>query len=344
MQFRLFLVSMLILLAPQPLPLYAHGSVTAEDDLCIIRIGFYRAHFKIFQPGSSGQTEFCEDIPNTGESIFVMEYLHQELGNVPVEFRIIHDVTGLGRFARLEDVRQIDDIDAATVFYQGPAVESDVFTVLHEFEENGDYLGIVTARHPDRDEYYQAVFPFKVGFTGFGILPLFLILLIATQLAYWFTSGGYSRRKKNAKSKTFDHSIQAPVAGKIMQVLLLLPLAALLLGASAPADERWTSDGGSYQVSYNTELSPLVINDIHQWTVHVETTTGNPVTDARLLVSGGMPTHDHGLPTSPRVTENLGNGDYLVEGMRFHMMGDWEITIEIHQGERSETVVIPLTL
>ena len=34
-----------------------------------------------------------------------------------------------------------------------------------------------------------------------------------------------------------------------------------------------------------------------------------------------MPEHNHGFPTAPRVTENLGEGDYLLEGMRFNMGG-----------------------
>src|SRR5689334_21915181 len=84
--------------------LLAHGSITAEGDLCIIRIGFYTAHFKVFQPQTSRDREYCEDLPDTGESVFVMDYVHKGLSEVPIEFRIIRDATGLGRFARLADV------------------------------------------------------------------------------------------------------------------------------------------------------------------------------------------------------------------------------------------------
>src|SRR5687768_15916927 len=81
--------------------LQAHGSITAEGDLCVIRIGFYTAHFKIFQPDTSQEEEFCEDLPAACSSIFVMDYLHRSLGEEPIEFRIVRDTTGLGRFARL---------------------------------------------------------------------------------------------------------------------------------------------------------------------------------------------------------------------------------------------------
>jgi hypothetical protein len=57
-----------------------------------------------------------------------------------------------------------------------------------------------------------------------------------------------------------------------------------------------------------------------------------------------MPEHDHGLPTAPAVTRNLGNGDYLVEGLRFHMNGYWELEFTITARGATDTVVIPLTL
>lgn len=168
----------------------AHGSVTAEDDLCVINIGYFKAHFKIHLPRSRQHDEFCEDLPEAGEAIFVMEYIHGDLGTVAVDFRIIKNVTGLGRFAKLEDVEDIDDIDDVTVFYQAPRIEKDVFTVLHHFEENGEFLGIVTATHPETQQVYSAVFPFEVSYTKFGYLPLFIALAILIQLVYWRMTRG----------------------------------------------------------------------------------------------------------------------------------------------------------
>ena len=77
---------------------------------------------------------------------------------------------------------------------------------------------------------------------------------------------------------------------------------------------------------------------------HVEDAAGEPVEDARISVDGGMPQHDHGLPTAPEVTRELGRGDYLVEGLRFHMNGYWEIVVEIRVDGRRDTVTIPLQL
>ncbi len=205
--FPCYFASLLILLAglaALPLESHAHGSITADGDLCVIQIGFYRAHFKIFQPDTSQAEEFCEDIPDFGESIFVMEYLHQGLGGVPIDFRIIRNVTGLGLFAGLQDVEAIGDIEEVTVFYQEPVIESEVFTVLYEFQDSGDFLGIVTARHPETDQLYTAVFPFQVGYTRFGLLPLFILLGILTQAAYWASTGGYT--KWRGRNKKFDET------------------------------------------------------------------------------------------------------------------------------------------
>jgi hypothetical protein len=71
---------------------------------------------------------------------------------------------------------------------------------------------------------------------------------------------------------------------------------------------------------------------------------GEPVTGAKLTVSGGMPAHDHGLPTAPEVTRELTPGRYLLEGLRFHMDGDWQIEIVIEAGDVRDIVVIPLRI
>ena len=168
---------------------FAHGGVVEEDDICVIKISYLKAHFKIYQPLIDGHDEYCEDLPNATESIFVMEYLHDELQRVPVDFRIIRDVTGKGRFARWQDVAAIEDLDSVTEFYQPPIVEPDVFTVIHSFEETGDFIGIVTASPTSDERQHIAVFPFEVGFTGFGYWPYIVGAVVLFQLQYLLMSG-----------------------------------------------------------------------------------------------------------------------------------------------------------
>ena len=106
----------------------------------------------------------------------------------------------------------------------------------------------------------------------------------------------------------------------------------------------WVSGNGLYRLSFSSDLSPIQINKLHSWTVRLETMDGRGVTRAEFAITGGMPVHDHGLPTEPQVTRDFGNGDYLLEGVRFHMRGDWEIVISVDSTAGSDTVVVKLTL
>ena len=295
----------------------AHGGVVEEDDICVIKVNFLRAHFKIYQPAASGHEQFCEDLPAATESVFVMEYMHDALQTMPIDFRIIHDVTGKGRFARLEDVQEIADIESATVFYQAPVHEPDVYTISHTFEEEGDFIGIVSASHPESGVVYASVFPFEVGFTGWGYWPFFIGLLIMIQIQYLHMSGRLKR--------WFGRGTPAAV------MLLALFIATPALAAD-------------YVVTYTPRQGKIEINRMHSWVVRVETDDGTPVEDATITVDGGMPAHDHGLPTEPRITEELGDGDYILDGLRFHMGGEWELVFTISSDHGESTVKVMLTL
>ena len=182
--FCAFLMSMSIIIC-MPRPALAGGGLILRDDVCIITIDFYEAHFTAYQPDTSGNEEFCRDLPNTGETIFVLDYLHKSLKEVPVDFRIIRDVTGLGQFARWEDVQQIENIEKHTVFYRPPVVEAGgSYRVQYNFLEKGDYIGIVTAGHPTNDKLYNAVFPFSVGARKYPFWLLYL--LVAGLFVYLF--------------------------------------------------------------------------------------------------------------------------------------------------------------
>lgn len=176
------------------LNVHAHGSVTLAEDQCVIQIGFYSAHFAIYQPQTRQHEEFCEDIPDIAESVFVIEYLHAVMREVPVDFRIIRDTQNRGQFVSWEDIEKIDDIERDTVFFQAPVVRPDgVFLVNHEFDEPGDYIGIVTTEHPTMDRTYTAVFPFHVGASNWGYAPLFIGIAFLIQINYWIMTGGLKR-------------------------------------------------------------------------------------------------------------------------------------------------------
>lgn len=192
----------LFLLANQSV--YAHGGVVLDEDVCVINIGFLSAHFTVYQPETRANEEFCEDIPDVTNSVFVMEYLHDFLREMPVDFRIVRDVNKVGEFARWEDVQAIEDLEAATVYYRAPAIQSDGnYMAEYAFDQKGTYIGVVTALHPDGEREYNAVFFFQVGGPDLGTIPLFLGLMVCLQLGYWWSNGGWKKlRSRVAGSDT----------------------------------------------------------------------------------------------------------------------------------------------
>lgn len=131
--------------------------------------------------------------------------------------------------------------------------------------------------------------------------------------------------------------------------LLVVAAAAMIVQMNYVPGELDTSttmlsENGLFSASYQPELDPIAINQIHTWVVHVEDADGNPVENAHVHVDGGMPQHGHGLPTAPQVTEYLGNGDYLVEGMKFNMGGWWVMTVDVETNGQSDRATFNMVL
>jgi hypothetical protein len=99
--------------------------------------------------------------------------------------------------------------------------------------------------------------------------------------------------------------------------------------AAARAPGTALSEAGLYRVSLEPEDGRIPLGAIHAWVVTVEAAAGEPVVPTRLAVGGGMPQHGHGFVTAPRVTRALGDGRYRVEGVKFHMGGDWTLRVEV---------------
>lgn len=132
------------------------------------------------------------------------------------------------------------------------------------------------------------------------------------------------------------------VAGGIILLLALFVIIMLTRMNYVPSDLDYStmrlSDNGIFNVSYTASNGTVPVNQMHEWTLHVETADGEPVENAAITVAGDMPQHGHGLPTRPRVTKYLGNGDYLVEGMKFQMAGWWLMDFTITANGQTDAV------
>ena len=122
----------------------------------------------------------------------------------------------------------------------------------------------------------------------------------------------------------------------------------LAICSANAADDRLPDISGvtdkGLQIEIYSELSPLSINQIHSWHIRVMDRDAEVLVLEELNVYGGMPEHDHGLPTQPEVTTRLNNGDYLLEGVRFHMQGLWRLQIELIYEGVGDTAIIDFTL
>lgn len=101
---------------------------------------------------------------------------------------------------------------------------------------------------------------------------------------------------------------------------------------------------GLYEATIAPVAPPVKVGRMHAWTVTLTDPNGRPVDGADIAVDGGMPQHGHGLPTAPAVTQALGNGRYLIEGMKFNMPGWWEVDLGIAGPAGTDAVTFNIVL
>ena len=125
-------------------------------------------------------------------------------------------------------------------------------------------------------------------------------------------------------------------------------LTGCMLFARPPKDLDYsrtrTSEGGAYRGTIRPQGDTIVQGRLHRWTLHLETAAGAPVDSAAVVVDGGMPQHGHGLPTKPRVTRHAGNGDHVVDGMKFNMGGWWVVKFRVSADAGADSLVFNLKI
>jgi len=162
----------------------AHGGLSMDKDYCKLRIGPYLMHFTGYQPERDSTKEFCEDIPSTGATIIVLDFIDEALKDLPVDVRIIRD-SGEG------------DLDRATIVRLAPRVyPAGTLSLDYRFEQAGNYVGLVTLGGDGRA--ITARFPFSVGTPSYLRRPLLIALLaVCVGGAY-----GLWRRRRAAKAQS----------------------------------------------------------------------------------------------------------------------------------------------
>lgn len=125
-------------------------------------------------------------------------------------------------------------------------------------------------------------------------------------------------------------------------------VAAGLFSRGVPGDLdlslRRTTDSGLYVAEVAPVERPVEVGPMHSWTVSLTNPAGRPLEATAITIDGGMPQHGHGLPTAPAVTKSLGDGRFLIEGMKFNMPGWWEIDLSIDGPAGVDTITFNLVL
>ena len=151
-------------------------------------------------------------------------------------------------------------------------------------------------------------------------------------------------KQPNSKSKLVRALIwtSGTLGGLVLIYMIAMNMMMAQMNSEVPTDLDYSttrfSENGLFNVSYIASTGTVPVNQLHQWTLHIETADGQPVENATITVDGDMPQHGHGLPTQPRVTKNLGNGDYLVDGMKFQMGGWWVMDFNVTADGQTDAV------
>jgi len=178
-----------------------HGGVSMEEDMCLIKIGPYSAHFTGYLPQARASQEFCEDIPVVTNAIFVLDFISDELRAMDVDFRIVRDVKNIGNKASYEDLGGPEAVEKATIFYEKPKTYSaGTLSIRYPFVESGGYVGIIEAHHQATGLNYRSVFPFYVGGGHYARYLAYYALLFSFCGVFIWGSGRRSIFKPKPKT------------------------------------------------------------------------------------------------------------------------------------------------
>lgn len=118
---------------------YAHGGVGMVDNRCVLRIGPDIMFFTGYQPQNSRE-EFCDDVPNTGQTVVALDMQDTELRAMLTEIRLIKDD---GTHTRMNGLPVLSDAELASKELLDPV------TIAY-FPPKQYPTGTLTFEHTDR--------------------------------------------------------------------------------------------------------------------------------------------------------------------------------------------------
>lgn len=105
-----------------------------------------------------------------------------------------------------------------------------------------------------------------------------------------------------------------------------------------------TTTSGEYAIDYSFVPDPIPKNE--HFSIHLIVTRkdGDDLPqDITVQVDADMPAHGHGINTTPEI-HRLPSGAYQVDGLLFHMGGQWELYIDVMEGSIPDRATIPIQM
>ena len=112
-----------------------------------------------------------------------------------------------------------------------------------------------------------------------------------------------------------------------------LPAAAAGCGSALPDAGRQQLVGQGYTVVFVPSRWPIPVGQHFSLALQVCADPGKAV-PGMVRVDADMPAHRHGMNYRPTVKE-LGQGNYAVDGLMFHMPGRWRFKLELGAGAQA---------
>ncbi len=138
--------------------------------------------------------------------------------------------------------------------------------------------------------------------------------------------------------------VAAPV-GAAPATLPATPPAAGAADRTLLEERSGVTTNGAFVVTWAPVPDPIPFNEAWKLAVTVARAASPtvPESGARLELDATMPAHGHGMNRTPRVITN-GDGTFVVEGMLFHMSGEWNLVFHVYVGTEYGQVILRVEL
>ncbi len=159
-----------------PINAWSHGGASVDTDQCRVQIGSHLVHFTAYQPQLTGTTEFCNTIPELGQTTVVFDYEGKALRNMTVEFEITKEPEG------------------TRIFYQEPSTHSNgTFNSNINFTDAGKYRVHITLVNEGQKVDEHIGFTVGKGQAGVStsVIVVVLTMLLAGGYLFYLSNAGF---------------------------------------------------------------------------------------------------------------------------------------------------------